>query len=71
MAMLKRDVFFKSYELKVLLGLQTIYFCPVCSKVILEGEELPQSSLDNSVCCDQCSAWFHFKCVDIENIEEN
>ena len=45
---------------KVLLGLRNIYFCPTCEKVILEGEELPENSPDNSICCDDCGAWFHF-----------
>lgn len=45
---------------KVLLGLRNIYFCPTCEKVILEGEELPGNSPDNSICCDHCEAWFHF-----------
>ena len=56
----KLDVFFKSYMAKVLLGLRNIYFCPTCEKVILEGEELPENSPDNSICCDHCGAWFHF-----------
>ena len=45
---------------KVLLGLRNIYFCPTCEKVILEGEELPENSPDNSICCDHFGAWFHF-----------
>ena len=45
---------------KVLLGLRNIYFWPTCEKVVLEGEELPENSPDNSICCDHCGAWFQF-----------
>ena len=48
----KLGVFFKSYMVKVLLEIQTIYFCPTCEKVILEGHEIPEDSDENSVCCD-------------------
>ena len=36
------------------------YFYAVCEKPILEGEELPDDSPDNTVCCDNCALWFHF-----------
>ena len=55
---------------KVLLGLHVIYFCAVCEKPILEGEEFPDDSPDNSVCCDNCALWFHFHCVQVSSIEE-
>ena len=38
------------------------YFCAVCEKPIFEGEELPDDSPDDSVCCDNCALWFHFHC---------
>ena len=49
----KLDVFFKSYMVKVLLGIQTIYFCPTCEKVILEGHEIPEGS-DEKNCVLWC-----------------
>ena len=60
-----------SYTAKVLLGLRNIHFCPTCEKVILEGEELPENSPDNSICCDHCGAWFHFVCAQITHIEDD
>ena len=60
-----------SYTAKVLLGLRNIHFCPTCEKVILEGEELPENSRDNSICCDHCGAWFHFVCAQITHIEDD
>lgn len=68
--LLKLELFFKSYMAKVMLGLHVIYFCAVCEKPILEGEELPDDSPDNSVCCDNCALWFHFHCVQVSRIEE-
>ena len=53
--LLKLELFFKSYMAKVMLGLHVIYFCAVCEKPILEGEELSEDSPDNSVCCDNCA----------------
>lgn len=65
------DVFFKSYMVKVLLSMRIIYYCPTCEKVILEGEEVPENSPENSVCWDHCGGWFHFGCAQITDIEEN
>ncbi|KXJ06371.1 hypothetical protein AC249_AIPGENE12226 [Exaiptasia diaphana] len=70
-ALMKLDLFFKSYMAKVLLGLHVIYFCPTCEKVILEGKELPNYSPDNSICCDRFSSWFHFKCAQVRSIDED
>lgn len=55
---------------KVLLGLHVIFFCAVFKRPILECEELPDDSPDNSVCCDNCDLWFHFHCVQVSSIEE-
>ena len=44
--------------------------CAVCEKPVLEGEELPDDSPDNSVCCDNWALWFHFHCVQVSSIEE-
>ena len=46
------------------------YFCAVCEKPIIEGEELPDDSPDDSVCCDNCALWFHFHCVQVRSTEE-
>ncbi|XP_073258888.1 uncharacterized protein [Porites lutea] len=51
--------------------LEEYNFCPTCEKVILEGEELPENSPDNSIWCDHCGAWFHFVCAQITHIEDD
>ena len=51
--------------------LEEYNFCPTCEKVILEGEELPENSPDNSIWYDHCGAWFHFVCAQITHIEDD
>lgn len=63
------DLFFKAYVLKVMLGIESICFCPSCDKPVLEKEELSETEKEEeSVCCDHCGCWFHFKCVNVKNI---
>lgn len=70
--LLKLELFLRHIIMaKVMFGLHVIYFCAVCEKPILEGEELPDDSPDNSVCCDNCALWFHFHCVQVSSTEEN
>jgi hypothetical protein len=45
------EIFFKSYMVKVLLHIKSIFFCSLCDKVIFESEELTPESDENSVCC--------------------
>lgn len=42
--------------------LQTTYFCPMCHNVVKEVENVKMFS-DQSLSCDVCNFWFHFKCV--------
>ena len=42
------------------------YCCPVCNLVCLDS---PVSVGDNSICCDACNKWFHFKCVKLHGSE--
>jgi hypothetical protein len=61
-------IFFKSYMVKVLLHIRSIFFCSLCDNVIFESEELTPESDENGVCCDLCRGWSHFKCCDVQNI---
>ena len=61
--------FFKSYVLPVFLGQKDLCFCPNCSKVVLEGDEI-ESSNEHSVCCDDCDTWWHWKCANITSQEQ-
>lgn len=49
----------KTYVLPVLLGYRNIYQCPKCDKVIMEEPEITDMSVENSICCDTCSTWWH------------
>ncbi|XP_015780693.1 PREDICTED: uncharacterized protein LOC107358609 [Acropora digitifera] len=58
-------LFYKTYVLPVLLGYRDIYQCPKCDKVILEEPEITDMSVENSVCCDTCSTWWHLPCANL------
>ena len=55
-------LFYKAYVLPCLLGYTDVFHCPKCSTVILEEPEINKSD-DNSVKCDNCSAWWHIVCA--------
>lgn len=38
----------------------TVCSCPVCNRTILEN---PQTYQDQSIGCDYCNEWYHYKCV--------
>ena len=67
--LINASFFFKSYVLPVLLGQKDLCFCPNCSKVVLEGDEI-ESSNEHSVCCDDCDTWWHWKCANITSREQ-
>ncbi|XP_053373009.1 uncharacterized protein LOC128546478 [Mercenaria mercenaria] len=56
--------FFKAYILPHLFGEEEFTFCPVCSDICLPCGEITISS-DNSICCNTCQLWFHWKCVNL------
>ena len=58
-------LFNKTYTLPVLLGYRGIYQYPKCDKVILEEPEITDMSVENSVCCDTCSTWWHLPCANL------
>jgi chromosome condensin MukBEF MukE localization factor len=58
----KLVLFYKTYVLKVVSGEESLYFCSLCSKLCLELDEI-SSKLDESVQCDMCLLWFHFRCI--------
>ena len=58
--------FFKGYVVKLLLGIQSLTFCPQCQKFCLEPGEFVDPS-ENSVMCDMCDRWYHWGC---ENYHE-
>ena len=42
--------------------IEKVYLCPNCHT---DCQNNPKSFGENSICCTQCSTWFHFKCVSI------
>ena len=62
------EVFFKSYIVKALLGIQPLTFCGKCSKVLMEEKEISENEYHlKSICRDRCSLWYHFKCQHIDS----
>jgi len=62
------EVFFKSYVIPALLFLKPIVMCAKCSKVLLEEREIEtkDQSAENSIQCDSCACWFHYRCQNIQ-----
>lgn len=46
------------------MDVETVYFCPICKSVVQNSENVHQCR-DQSICCDICDLWYHFKCVKI------
>ena len=64
------DIFYKMYVCPTLLNFQSITFCGRCDNMLLEEHEISENESDlNSIQCDTCSAWYHFKCESI--VESN
>lgn len=53
-----------SVQQDVPMDLQSTYFCPVCYNIIKESDQIKMFQ-DQSISCDKCENWFHFKCVGI------
>ena len=67
-------IFFKNYICPVLLGLKTLFFCGACEKVLLDEYEIERGAEEeeqNSIQCDMCVCWYHFKCQKITMQEAN
>ena len=64
------DIFYKMYVCPTLLNFQSITFCGRCDNMLLEEHEISENESElNSIQCDTCSAWYHFKCESI--VESN
>ena len=64
------DIFYKTYVCPTPLNFQSITFCGRCDNVLLEEHEINENESElNSIQCDMCSAWYHFKCESI--VESN
>ena len=59
------SVVLNNMTLPVLLGYRDIYQCPKCDKVILGEPEITDMSVENSICCDTCSTWWHLPCANL------
>ena len=60
-------LFYKSFVCPTLLEFKPTTFCVNCDTVLLEDSEIEEekeSELD-SIQCDTCAAWFHYKCENI------
>jgi hypothetical protein len=64
-------IFFKTYVVKVLLGIRPLEFCPCCDKPCLEPDEIMENDdRVNSISCDSCSMWYHWSCVSITSSQD-
>ena len=68
------SIFFRSYICPILLGYKELSFCAKCEKVLLEQNEIEkgQDEIDhNSIQCDQCMCWYHYKCQALQLKDAN
>ena len=73
------SIFFRSHIFPILLGYKELSFCAKCAKVLLEQNEIEkgQDEIDhNSVQCDHCMCWYHYRCQalqlkDVEALVDN
>ena len=49
---------------------KSLYFCPKCEKACCEVEGITNSA-ENSILCDCCDLWHHWKCVGVTCEEKN
>ena len=48
-----------------------VKFCADCEKVLLTKDEIAENEAnEKSICCDQCSSWYHYKCQSIIHIDK-
>ncbi|KAK3093534.1 hypothetical protein FSP39_016902 [Pinctada imbricata] len=47
-------------------GQEDVYICKMCES---ECEWEPAETKDESIACDKCNGWFHYKCVNIKGSE--
>ena len=61
-------VFFKSFVLDILLGLKTLFVCPICDK-----SGIDHLDYDNERCisCSKCLVKYHYKCSNYENEDDD
>ena len=50
----------KFQEICSLESQHSVFSCPVCNRKILEN---PQTYQDQSIGCDYCNEWYHYKCL--------
>lgn len=64
---LNLELFYKNYVVKRILGITPLRYCGTCEEVLFEASEIGKSEFKlNSVKCDICNCWHHFKCQDIK-----
>jgi hypothetical protein len=66
----KLSSFSKAYIVPYLLSANKLWICPKCEKVWCEPDEI-NNPLENSVVCDCCDLWYHWKCVGIKGNPSN
>ena len=61
-------IFYKSYVCPALLEFKPVTYCAKCDDVLLEEKEIETNEEKqlNSIQCDSCSAWFHYKCENVK-----
>ena len=65
--MLSRKLFHKSFLYPTLLEFKPITYFGNCDIVLLEDSKIEEEEEDelNTIQCDTCAAWFHYKCEKI------
>ena len=61
------ELFYKSFVCPALLEFKPIAYCGNCDTVLLEESKIEEEEEGelNSIQCDACAAWFHYKCENI------
>jgi hypothetical protein len=60
----------KAYIVPYLPSAKQLWICTKCEKVCCAPDEI-NTPLENSVLCDWCDLWYHWKCVGIKGNRSN
>lgn len=66
----KLTIFFKEYVITYLVNKKQICMCPKCGKVCYESAEIVDPA-DNSILCECCCLWFHWKCAEVKTVPKD
>ena len=56
------QIFFEQYVAKALLAIKPLMIYASCEKVLLKEDEIEKDEADEeSICCNLCDRWYHYK----------